>query len=160
MQMNRLLKNVVNVSLCATIGLTALALGTAAPAHAATKTTRELIKFGEKYLGTPYKLGVVSMSTNAFDCSSFTQYVFDKFNVSLARTSILQATEGTKVPKGYLSMGDLVFFNTNGRSISHVAIYAGNNKILHSSNKGVNIADMNSKYWKSKFVTARRVVKS
>lgn len=66
---------------------------------------------------------------------------------------------GKKVDKGSLSMGDLVFFNTNGKSISHVAIYAGNNKIVHSSSsQGVTVSDMNSKYWKSKFVTARRVL--
>jgi cell wall-associated NlpC family hydrolase len=160
MQMNRLFKSIVNVSLCATIGLTALALGTATPAHAATKTTQEIIQFGKKYIGTPYQFGVVSMSTNAFDCSSFTQFVFDNFNIPLARTSIIQSSEGTKVPKGYLSMGDLVFFKTNGKGISHVAIYAGNNKILHSSSsKGVVISDMTSRYWQKSFVTARRIVK-
>ncbi|WP_232016298.1 C40 family peptidase [Paenibacillus baekrokdamisoli] len=159
--MKRLVKSVINVSLCATFGLTALALGTATPAHAATETTKKIIQYGKQYIGTPYKFGVVSMSTNAFDCSSFTQYVFDNFDISLARTSSIQATEGTPVDKNYLSMGDLVFFKTNGIGISHVAIYAGDNKILHSSSsKGVTVSDMTTSYWQNSYVTARRIVKS
>ncbi|REE67007.1 cell wall-associated NlpC family hydrolase [Paenibacillus taihuensis] len=154
----RLLKSVLSVSLCATIGFGALAVSSATHAHAATEKTKELISYGEKYIGTPYLYGAVPFMTNAFDCSSFTQYVYDNFDIKLPRTSFDQASKGTKVPKGYLSMGDLVFFNTNGSSISHVAIYAGNNKILHSANNGVEISDLNSSYWKKAYVTARRVI--
>jgi cell wall-associated NlpC family hydrolase len=154
----RLLKSILNVSLCATIGLTAVAIGTSAKANAATEKSKELIKLGEKYIGTPYLYGAVPYLTNAFDCSSFTQYVYDNFDITLPRTSIDQALKGTKVAKGYLSMGDLVFFKTNGYSISHVAIYAGDNKILHSANDGVEISDLSSNYWKKYYVTARRVL--
>lgn len=155
---HRLLKSIRNVSLCATIGLAALTAATTLTANAATEKSKELINYGEKYIGTPYLYGAVPYMTNAFDCSSFTQYVFDNFNISLPRTSFDQATEGTKVAKGYLSMGDLVFFKTNGSSISHVAIYAGNNKILHSANKGVEISDLDTAYWSKYYVTARRVL--
>jgi cell wall-associated NlpC family hydrolase len=63
------------------------------------------------------------------------------------------------VKKGYISMGDLVFFNTNGSGISHVGIYAGYGKMIHASgHKGVTVTKLNSSYWKSKFVTARRVL--
>ncbi|MBO7742642.1 C40 family peptidase [Paenibacillus sp. MWE-103] len=154
----RLLKSILNVGLCASIGITAVVAGTAATANAATAKSKELINYGEKYIGTPYLYGAVPYMTNAFDCSSFTQYVFDNFDITLPRTSIDQALKGQKVAKGYLSMGDLVFFKTNGYGISHVAIYAGNNKILHSANDGVEISDMDSNYWSSKYVTARRVL--
>ncbi|RAP78400.1 C40 family peptidase [Paenibacillus montanisoli] len=154
----RLLKSILNVSLCTAVGFTALALGTSSQANAATAKSMKLISFGEKYIGTPYLYGAVPYMTNAFDCSSFTQYVYDNFNINLPRTSISQASKGQKIAKGYLSMGDLVFFKTNGISISHVGIYAGNNKILHSSSKGVAISDMSSGYWKNTYVTARRVL--
>ncbi|WP_308858199.1 C40 family peptidase [Paenibacillus sp. R14(2021)] len=154
----RLLKSILNVSLCTAIGITAIAAGTSIKANAATETSKKLIDYGEKYIGTPYLYGAVPYMTNAFDCSSFTQYIFDNFNISLPRTSIDQASEGKKIARGYLSMGDLVFFRTNGIGISHVAIYAGNNKILHSANKGVEISNMNTSYWKKSYVTARRVI--
>ncbi|AZN41515.1 C40 family peptidase [Paenibacillus albus] len=154
----RLLKSVLSVSLCATTLFAAITMSTATQAHAATEKAKELITYGEKYIGTPYLFGAVPYMTNAFDCSSFTQYVYDNFDINLPRTSIDQALKGQKVAKGYLSMGDLVFFKTNGYGISHVAIYAGDNKILHSANKGVEISDLNSSYWKSAYVTARRVI--
>ncbi|NBC68264.1 C40 family peptidase [Paenibacillus sacheonensis] len=154
----RLLKSILNVSLCASIGMTAVVVETAVTAEAATAKSKELISYGEKYIGTPYLYGAVPYMTNAFDCSSFTQYVYDNFNITLPRTSLDQALKGQKVAKGYLSMGDLVFFKTNGYSISHVAIYAGNNKILHSANDGVEISDLSSSYWKKNYVTARRVL--
>jgi len=83
--------------------------------------------------------------------------MFNTIGVSLPRTSIEQAKIGEKVKPGYLSVGDLVFYNTNGKGISHVAIYAGDGKILHSASEGVMISNMNSSYWKSRYVTARRV---
>ncbi|MBM7563173.1 cell wall-associated NlpC family hydrolase [Paenibacillus sacheonensis] len=138
--------------------MTAVVVETAVTAEAATAKSKELISYGEKYIGTPYLYGAVPYMTNAFDCSSFTQYVYDNFNITLPRTSLDQALKGQKVAKGYLSMGDLVFFKTNGYSISHVAIYAGNNKILHSANDGVEISDLSSSYWKKNYVTARRVL--
>ncbi|SFS67718.1 C40 family peptidase [Paenibacillus sp. BC26] len=154
----RLLKSILSVSLCATVGFTAMSLSTASQASAATEKSKELITYGEKYIGTPYLYGAVPYMTNAFDCSSFTQYVFDNFDISLPRSSSDQSAKGKKIAKGYLSIGDLVFFNTNGIGISHVAIYAGDNKILHSAGKSVKISDMSSGYWKKSFVTARRVL--
>jgi cell wall-associated NlpC family hydrolase len=159
MQKKRFLKSILVTSLCATIGFSALAFGSATEAKAATPASKKIISSGQKYLGVPYRFGAPSGITYAFDCSSFIQHVFKKNGVTLPRTTTAQAVKGQKVAKGSLSMGDLVFFKTNGRSISHVAIYAGNNKILHSSSsKGVTIADLSTNYWKTKYVTARRVL--
>ncbi|GGD58178.1 hypothetical protein GCM10010911_14960 [Paenibacillus nasutitermitis] len=146
-------------TLCAAAGLTILAGYQAPTAHAATPEAKSIIKSGTEYLGVPYRFGAAAGITYAFDCSSFTQYVFKSSGVNLPRTSTAQASKGVKVAKGYLSVGDLVFFRTGGAGISHVAIYAGDGKILQSSSsKGVSIANMNSSYWKSKYVTARRVL--
>lgn len=159
MRKSKLMKSIAKAGICSAIVMSAITFGSfAQKAHAATPQTIGLISVGKEYLGTPYKFGAPVGVTYAFDCSSFTQFLYRGLDVSLPRTSAAQATVGEKVPKGSLSMGDLVFFKTNGRSISHVAIYAGNNKIIQSSSKGVNVSDLNSSYWSKNYVTARRVL--
>ncbi|QJD84856.1 C40 family peptidase [Cohnella herbarum] len=128
-------------------------------ASAATQQSLDLVAYGKEHLGTPYQYGAEAGVTYAFDCSSYVQYVFDQFGIELPRTSISQAYTGEKVDKAYLSVGDLVFFRTGGNGISHVAIYAGDGKILHaSSSQGVTVSNMNSSYWTKNYVTARRVL--
>lgn len=159
MRKSKLMKSIAKAGICSAIVMSAITFGSfAQKAHAATPQTISLISIGKEYLGTPYKFGAPAGATYAFDCSSFTQFLYKGLDVSLPRTSAAQATVGVKVPKGSLSMGDLVFFKTNGKSISHVAIYAGNNKIIQSSSKGVNVSDLNSSYWSKNYVTARRVL--
>lgn len=154
-----LLKSIAKAGICSAIVISAFTIGIFAPkAHAATPETLNLVSTGKEFIGTPYKFGAPAGVTYAFDCSSFTQFLFKGLDVSLPRTSVAQATVGEKVPKGSLSMGDLVFFKTNGKTISHVAIYAGNNKIIHSATStGVTVSDMTSSYWSKSYVTARRV---
>jgi cell wall-associated NlpC family hydrolase len=160
MRKSKLMKSIAKAGICSAIVMSAITFGSfAQQAHAATPETIDLVSVGKEYIGTPYKFGAPAGVTYAFDCSSFTQFLFKGLDVSLPRTSTAQATIGEKVPKGSLSMGDLVFFKTNGKSISHVAIYAGNNKIIHSStSQGVTVSNLNTNYWSKSYVTARRVL--
>lgn len=108
-------------------------------------------------IGTRYKSG--GTTEKGFDCSGFTQYVFKAFGIDLNRTSRDQAREGSKIEKKHLRKGDLVFFNTNGKGISHVGIYLGDGKFAHSSSKnGVTINKLSEKYYVKRYVTARRVL--
>lgn len=153
-----LIRKVISVGICSVIGLMALGFGQASTASAATKADK-VISTGKKYLGVKYRFGAPAGVTYAFDCSSFTQYIFKKNGVSLPRSSASQATKGKKIAKSQLKKGDLVFFKRPGKSgVGHVAVYIGNNKMLGASGKAVKISSMNSSYWKKMYVTARRVV--
>ncbi|MFY0545150.1 C40 family peptidase [Brevibacillus sp. H7] len=107
--------------------------------------------------GVPYKSA--GTSKKGFDCSGFTRYVFQSLGVELPRSSAAQYGVGTKVSRKDLQPGDLVFFNTNGRSISHVGIYIGNNTFVHSaSGKGiVNTKLTDPYYWSKRYVGAKRI---
>jgi cell wall-associated NlpC family hydrolase len=160
LQFKPLLRKVIGIGLLTAIGFTALGLGQASQANAATKADK-VITTGKKYLGVRYRFGAPAGVTYAFDCSSFTQYIFKKNGVYLPRTSRSQAAKGKKVSKSHLRKGDLVFFSTPGRSsIGHVAVYAGNNKLLHAAGRYVKVSSLSSSYWKSHYVTARRVIRA
>ncbi|MGP4079015.1 C40 family peptidase [Pseudalkalibacillus sp. R45] len=119
-----------------------------------------MIESAKKFLGTQYKFGSAVGNTSSFDCSSFTATVFKKHGVKLPRTSRAQAKVGKPVRSGDLQPGDLVFFDTNfNGKINHVAIYAGNGKMIGAQSKGVGYANPFSPYyWSDRYVTARRVL--
>ena len=108
-------------------------------------------------LGSPYKWS--GTTTKGFDCSGYTSWVFNKLGIDLPHTSKGQATIGESVSKDQLRPGDLVFFNTDGKGISHVGIYVGDGKFYHSAtDKGVIITKMSDSYYTKRYVTARRVL--
>ncbi|WP_313641842.1 stalk domain-containing protein [Paenibacillus sp.] len=125
----------------------------------AEKQGSALLAYGEKYLGTPYEFGAATNQTSTFDCSSFVGHVFENvLAVDLPRASYNQAKEGKQVGISELRKGDLLFFSARGLDIGHVAMYAGNNQILHTYSKelGVHYEAFSDK-WKKRFVTARRM---
>lgn len=158
---SNVVRKVVTLGLVAVIGFAGTAAAHTPKASAATTKADKIITLGKKYLGVKYRFGAPSGTTSVFDCSSFTQYIFGKNGVKLPRVSSSQASKGAKVAKANLKKGDLVFFKTSrtGSKIGHVAVYIGSNKILHTYGKpGVTITNLNSSYWKSHYVTARRVL--
>src|SRR6188472_3164539 len=86
-----------------------------------------------RYLGTRYRLGGVK--PGAFDCSGFVRYVFSRHGIALPRTAREQAMAGRAVAIGAdsLRVGDLLFFHTKRGRAGHVAMYAGNGRIIHAS---------------------------
>lgn len=122
----------------------------------------QVISEGMKYKGVPYKFGSSKKTTRTFDCSSFTQRVFKEVGVSLPRDSRQQSKVGQKVSKDQLQKGDLVFFHNYGSSssrITHVAIYAGDNKLLHTYGKpGVTTTNFKGTSWEKRFEVGRRVI--
>jgi len=116
-------------------------------------------KIAYSFLGARYRFG--GTSRNSLDCSSFTQQVFREQNVSIPRTAREQFYAGSEVMMGDLQKGDLVFFQTYARFPSHVGIYLGNRKMIHASSRDrrVVISSMDTPYYLSRFLGARRVGK-
>lgn len=122
-----------------------------------------VIGTAEQYLGVPYRYGGTS-PTSGFDCSGFTQFVFRRQGVELPRTAAAQAQVGMALSPDWRAVapGDLVMFEEGGR-IGHVAIYAGRNRIIHSSSSGggVRYDDLSTErgqWFVDHMVAARRVM--
>ena len=121
---------------------------------------KELKKSAYGFLGTRYRFGGSSRS-GGIDCSSFVQKVFREQEVMLPRTAREQFEVGSAVAPGDLQKGDLIFFSTYASYASHVGIYLGNNKMIHASSRDrrVVISPMNTSYYRSRFLGAKRISK-
>lgn len=110
------------------------------------------------YYGSEYRWG--GMTEEGMDCSGFVYLIFRVNGLYLERDSKDQATMGMPVNQGSLSPGDLVFFQTRGDRISHVGIYLGDGKFIHSSSRkrGVIISELSNEFYKTRFVKATRIV--
>lgn len=118
---------------------------------------QRVVDIAMEYIGTPYVYG--GMSPSGFDCSGFAKYCFSKVGVNLSRTAASQTSNGTYISKDQLIPGDLVFFVTDGYSISHVGIYAGGGMMVHSPRPGkrVELVTIESGYYANTYSTARRI---
>lgn len=90
-----------------------------------------IAQWGMQYLGLRYVFGGENMSTGV-DCSYFTGMCMSRVGIRLPRTSREQAERGTPVSISDMRPGDLLFYATHG-TIDHVAVYIGDNKILHAA---------------------------
>lgn len=110
-------------------------------------------------IGINYKHGGNSPESG-LDCSGLVRYVFkEAWGTSLPRTSEEISQVGKNVDSQDMQPGDLVFYNTLKRGFSHVGIYLGDNKFIHSPSAGgqVRIESMDLSYWKNRFNGARRI---
>ena len=124
-------------------------------------TTNDYIRLGlilQDYLGKPYR--GKSIFVRGVDCSLFAREVFKQFDkIELPRTVREQYKMGREIPYRHLAFGDLVFFRTERNKVSHVGIYAGDNRFIHAStSRGVIISSMNEKYWAQRYAGGRRVL--
>ncbi|MGN0813232.1 MAG: C40 family peptidase [Candidatus Coproplasma sp.] len=135
-----------------------------------------VIAEGGKCLGVPYVYGatryidengkrISSFKSTQFDCSSLMQYIFKLgANVNLKLNTRTQIYQGTTVTKSNIKRGDLLFFTNDARKnntgierVGHVALYLGDNYILHTSSDYARIEQISAKRW-SYYIQAQRIL--
>ncbi|MFZ2660749.1 MAG: C40 family peptidase [Rhodoferax sp.] len=125
-----------------------------------TNKASDLVVNALGFLGVPYQMGGNSVETG-FDCSGFVKAMYEQtVGLILPRKAEQQAAATQHIDRAELQPGDLVFFNTLRRAFSHVGIYIGDGKFIHSPKPGaqVRVESMGVSYWSHRFDGARRVV--
>jgi cell wall-associated NlpC family hydrolase len=111
-------------------------------------------------VGTPYRWGG-NTPQSGFDCSGLIVYVFHEVaGIGLPRTvQDIYAVDLGQVRRDRLQAGDLVFFNTAGRNVSHIGIYVGQDRFVHAPNEGgtVRLDYLTNPYWDKHYAGAKRV---
>ena len=123
-----------------------------------TVSARKIVAEARKWLGTPYKYG--GNSKKGTDCSGMVMKVFESKGIKLPRDSRSQQQHCLAIDKSSLQPGDLVFFasSVGGSRISHVGIYVGDDKFIHSStSRGVITSSMSEDYYRRHYHSSGRV---
>lgn len=115
-------------------------------------------------MGAPYRWG--GNDANGFDCSGLIRYAYGEHGVPLPRMSRDQARAGAAVPTelAALAAGDILAFSAvPGGQVTHVGLYVGDGRFIHSSRDGVSISalsanDSTGRWWWARWVGARRVI--
>jgi cell wall-associated NlpC family hydrolase len=148
------------IDVASTIRLSTRSVQTADPARLKIAT---VISAAEQHLGVRYRYG--GSTPSGFDCSGFVRYVFAGVGIALPGSARRIARVGTRVDADPTALvpGDLVFLNVKGRGIDHVAIYAGNGRVIHATSKGGgvrydHIMSERGRWVVRHLVSARRVV--
>jgi len=127
--------------------------------HTVGDRAGELVVNAMGFLGVPYRRGG-NTAQSGFDCSGFVRAMYEQtVGLVLPRRAEQQAAATQTIARNDLEPGDLVFFNTMRRAFSHVGIYVGDGKFIHSPKPGaqVRLEDMRVSYWERRFNGARRV---
>ncbi len=122
-----------------------------------TSAKERVLAKAKEFLGTPYGFG--NKDSEQTDCSGFTQQVYKQFGVTLPHSAAEQARLGTNVDASDLQVGDLLFYQTYKNEPSHVAIYAGDGKIIHASyqSRRVQYDTIDKGYYRQRFMYAKRI---
>lgn|GEM_PF-1029596 len=117
----------------------------------------DVVRTGLTQKGRRYRWGG-SIPSTGFDCSGFTQWTFAQHGIRLPRTAQEQYQIGTRIGRGELRAGDLVFYKINRRGRWHVGIYMDDDVFVHSPRRGRSISEgnMNDAYWSQRYIGARR----
>jgi NlpC/P60 family len=116
-------------------------------------------------MGRPYEFGGTGAGGGGFDCSGLIQYAYKKHGIVLARRSVDQAKEGRKVDRkpDRLRPADLLTFSNRGGPVTHVGLYIGGGRFIHSATRGVQISTLSAedpygRWWYKRWVGVRRIV--
>jgi len=114
----------------------------------------KITRFARHLLGIPYRYGG-STPNSGFDCSGFVRFVYSHFGVTLPHSSYADFDLGTRVSRGNLRPGDLVFFD----GVGHVGLYIGNGRFIHAPHTGlrVMVTNINDAWYAARYDGARRM---
>ena len=142
---------------------TATPLATAGRFSTAATLADSVVETAAAEMGTAYRLG--GTTSEGFDCSGLIQYAYAQHGITLPRTSAEQATAGSPVDRRLeaLRTGDILTFSNSGGPVTHVGLYVGDGRFVHSASRGVQLSalspdDPYGKWWWARWVGARRVV--
>ncbi len=131
----------------------------------AARLADAVIATATEAMGRPYEYGGTGEDGGGFDCSGLIQYAYGRHGVTLPRRSVDQAREGTAVAKSYeaLRPGDVLTFSNRGGPVTHVGLYIGEGKFIHSATRGVQVSvlsgdDPYGRWWYVRWVGVRRIV--
>lgn len=130
------------------------------PLPSAQPALSPVITYALSLQGAPYRYGKESPS-EGFDCSGFIQHVYQRHGVFLPRTAREMARSLPRIEKNDLHSGDLLFFNTNGGTYSHVGLLVKDDKFVHAPSHRtgkVQVSSLKNRYWRRHFTGARRPV--
>jgi hypothetical protein len=116
-------------------------------------------------MGRPYEFGGTGAHGEGFDCSGLIQYAYGKHGITLPRRSTDQAREGAKVDRTLtkLKPGDLLTFSNRGGPVTHVGLYVGKSRFIHSATRGVQVSTLSAedpygRWWYRRWVGVRRLI--
>jgi hypothetical protein len=116
-------------------------------------------------MGQPYVWGGTGNGSGGFDCSGLIQYAYSRFGIPIARTAAGQATAGVAIRRDQESLlpGDILVFSDHGDQPTHVGLYVGEGRFIHSASKSVRLSrlveeDSEGRYWLHRWIGVRRIV--
>ena len=140
-------------------------LGTALGRSDAEILLDGVVATADSAIGARYRLGGKGEDGRGFDCSGLIQYAYGRHGITLPRRSVDQARQGRELERDMseLRPGDLLTFSSSGRGVTHVGMYVGDGRFIHSASRGVqtsvlSASDPYGKWWFKRWVGARRIV--
>jgi hypothetical protein len=125
-----------------------------------------IIATAAEAMGRPYEFGGTGENGEGFDCSGLIQYAYGKHGITLPRRSADQAREGVDVDRNpsRLRPGDLLTFSNRGRGVTHVGLYVGGGRFIHSATRGVQVSTLSAedpygRWWYQRWVGVRRIIR-
>jgi cell wall-associated NlpC family hydrolase len=138
----------------------------ALPAAGGAALARSVIETATDVMGRPYEYGGTGEDGDGFDCSGLIQYAYGKHGITLPRRSVDQAKQGTPIRTSLtaLAPGDVLTFSNSGGPVTHVGLYMGEGRFIHSASRGVQVSalspdDPYGRWWYVRWVGARRIVR-
>ena len=136
-----------------------------AAASAGSRLADSVIATATEVMGRPYQYGGTGNDGGGFDCSGLIQYAYGQHGVTLPRRSVDQARQGKKVKKDVKSLrpGDLLTFSNRGGPVTHVGLYIGDRRFIHSATRGVQVSTLSAddpygRWWHRRWVGVRRIL--